>query len=120
MSNESIYHCDDVRDRLALLLYGELSFDEEERAELHIDSCADCRSALARQKALHAAIDGVEVTASPALLARCREEFFETLHVQDAATASPSRCGRANRDAGRRAVKAGGRNSFRALKANGI
>src|ERR1017187_6182610 len=83
MSNESIYNCADVRDRLALLLYGELNFDEEERAELHVDSCADCRMALGRQKALHAALDGVEVTASPALLARCREEFFETLQVQD-------------------------------------
>lgn len=85
MSNESIYKCDDVRDRLALLLYGELNFDEEERVELHVDSCADCRAALARQKAVHAAIDSVEVTASPALLARCREEFFDTLHVQDSA-----------------------------------
>jgi hypothetical protein len=85
MSNESLYNCADVRDRLALLLYGELSFDEEERAELHVGSCADCRTALARQKALHAAVDSVEVTASPALLARCREEFFDTLHAQDPA-----------------------------------
>jgi hypothetical protein len=85
MSNESIYNCDGVRDRLALLLYGELSFDEEERVELHVDSCANCRAALARQKAVHAAIDSVEVTASPALLARCREEFFETLHMQESA-----------------------------------
>jgi hypothetical protein len=83
MSNESIT-CADARDQLALLLYGELNFDEEERVELHIDDCADCRTALARQKELHAAIDGVEVTPSPALLTRCREEFFEMLHVQGA------------------------------------
>jgi hypothetical protein len=90
MNNESIYHCDDVRDRLALLLYGELSFDEEERTEQHIDGCAECRAALAQQKAVHAAIDSVEVTASPALLTRCREEFFDTLHAQEPAPVRPA------------------------------
>ncbi len=86
MSHEPYpFQCEDVRDRLALLLYGELNFDEEERVELHVDSCANCRTALARQQSLHAAIDNIEVTASPALLSRCREEFFETLHAQDVA-----------------------------------
>src|SRR5258707_15481436 len=89
MSNEPIMsqrvNCDDVRDQLALLLYGELSFDQEERVELHLDTCADCRTALAQQKAMHAAIDGVEVTPSPALLARCREDFSQMLYRQDAA-----------------------------------
>src|SRR5208282_4712046 len=82
MSNEP-YMCDDARDQLALLLYGELSFDEEERVEVHLDACAGCRASLERQKAMHTAIDGVEVTPSPALLARCREDFFETLPMQD-------------------------------------
>src|SRR5580704_11731062 len=109
MSNEPIFKCDDVRDRLALLLYGELNFDEEERAELHIDSCADCRLALARQKALHAAIDSVEVTPSPALLARCREEFFETLHVQDS---SLSHAAGERAQEGRRSERNGSRESW--------
>jgi len=81
MNNDAIM-CDAVRDQLALLLYGELNFDEEERVELHLDACAACRAALERQKAMHAAIDGVEVTPSPALLARCREDLFETLGLQ--------------------------------------
>jgi hypothetical protein len=86
--NDDAIMCDAVRDQLALLLYGELNFDEEERVELHLDACAACRAALERQKAVHAAIDGVEVTPSPALLARCREDLFETLHVEDARPAS--------------------------------
>ncbi len=91
MSDESIFKCDDVRERLALLLYGELSFDEEERTERHLETCANCRAALTGQKALHAALDSVEVTPSPALLTRCREEFFETLQVQIASQSHPAR-----------------------------
>ena len=35
--------CAAAREQLALLLYGELSFDEEERVESHLDACAECR-----------------------------------------------------------------------------
>ncbi len=45
--------------QFALLLYGELSFDEEERVDAHLDGCAECRAALEREKSLHAAFDGV-------------------------------------------------------------
>lgn len=75
-------NCAESRDRLALLLYGELSFDEEERVETHLGACPECRLALAGQRRLHEAIDGVEVTASPALLNQCREEFSERLAAQ--------------------------------------
>jgi hypothetical protein len=76
--NESS-NCKSIREQFALLLYGELSFDEEERIESHLDGCADCRAALARQKALHDAVDAAAVTPSPVLLARCREELAELL-----------------------------------------
>ena len=71
--------CTAVRGQLALLLYGELSFDEEERVESHLDACPDCRQALERQKMLHDAIDAVVVTPSPALLSSCREDVTEWL-----------------------------------------
>lgn len=71
--------CKNVREQFALLLYGELNFDEEERVESHLDGCAECRGALERQKALHEAIDGVAVTPSPALLSRCREDLADLL-----------------------------------------
>jgi HEAT repeats/Putative zinc-finger len=71
--------CKNVREQFALLLYGELSFDEEEGIESHLDGCAECRTALERQKALHEAVDAVAVAPSPALLNRCREDLAQML-----------------------------------------
>ena len=35
--------CEETRKNLPLFLYGELSFDEEELLEGHMDECAACR-----------------------------------------------------------------------------
>ncbi len=83
--NDGPMECEAARDQFALLLYGELSFDEEERVESHLEACPACRKALEQQKALHAAIDAVEVTPSPALLASCREDLSEWLRSETAA-----------------------------------
>jgi HEAT repeats/Putative zinc-finger len=72
-------NCEKVRGEFALLLYGELSFNEEERVESHLDECAECRAALERQKTLHNAVDGAAVTPSPALLSCCREDLTRLL-----------------------------------------
>jgi hypothetical protein len=72
-------NCEEVRGQFALLLYSELSFDEEERIESHLDGCAECRAALEHQKALHDALDGMAVSPSPALLSRCREDLTQLL-----------------------------------------
>jgi hypothetical protein len=80
-------NCEKVRGQFALLLYGELSFDEEERVESHLDGCAECRTALQRQRALHEALDGIAVTPSPALLSRCREDLTQMLEHGGPATA---------------------------------
>jgi HEAT repeats/Putative zinc-finger len=77
--------CTAVRDQFALLLYGELSFDEEERVESHLDSCAECRRALAHQRVLHEAVDSLAVTPSPALLSRSREDLSAQLDRERAA-----------------------------------
>ena len=78
-------NCKNVQGQFALLLYGELSFDEEERVESHLDGCAECRAALERQRVQHEALDGVAVTPSPALLSRCREDLTQLLeHEQPA------------------------------------
>jgi hypothetical protein len=79
-------NCKNVQGQFALLLYGELSFDEEERVESHLDGCAECRAALQRQRALHDALDGVAVAPSPALLSRCREDLTELLGQQKPAS----------------------------------
>jgi anti-sigma factor RsiW len=67
--------CHAAREQFALLLYGELSFDQEERVEAHLDACGECRAALEQEKMLHAGFDSVEVAPSPSLLRECREDL---------------------------------------------
>jgi len=76
--------CDEIRKQLAMLLYGELSFDEEERVETHLEKCADCRVALERERALLSAFDQVAVEPSPTLLRQSRERLFEQLQSEPA------------------------------------
>ena len=92
MSDALMQHgnCKHVQGQFALLLYGELNFDEEERVESHLDGCADCRSALERQRSLHEALDGVAVAPSPALLNRCREDLTQLLGHEKPALGKPS------------------------------
>jgi hypothetical protein len=77
-------NCADARMLFALLLYGELSFDEEERVDVHLDGCADCRAALEREKSLHAAFDGVAVEPAASLLRECRTELAASLDREQA------------------------------------
>jgi hypothetical protein len=75
--------CDDVRTQLPLFLYGELSFEDEERLEVHVDECDACRMALAREKTLFQAMDAAEMTPSQQLLDDCRAQLRQRLaHVE--------------------------------------
>lgn len=49
--------CDEVRQQLSLLLYGELSFDQEEAVHAHLGACEACRDALVAEQALHEALE---------------------------------------------------------------
>jgi HEAT repeats/Putative zinc-finger len=80
--------CDEVRKTLPLFLYGELSFEEEERMELHVDACEQCREALERERALFRAFDDAAMTPSPELLEECRSGLAQRL-----AHAAPVRAG---------------------------
>jgi HEAT repeats/Putative zinc-finger len=73
--------CEEAKQNLALFLYGELSFDEEELLELHVDECTACRKALAREKALFAALDGVEMVPSPRAFDDARAELHRRLQL---------------------------------------
>jgi hypothetical protein len=77
--------CESVRPLLPMLLYGELSFDEEETVETHLDTCADCRKALERERELLAAISQVGIEPSPALLHQSRARLFDRLQRESAA-----------------------------------
>ena len=71
--------CEEVRETLPLFLYGELSFDEEERVELHIDECVACREALEREKVLFRSLDAAEAIPDQDLLIECRAELRQSL-----------------------------------------
>ncbi len=80
-------NCQLVREQLPLLLYGELSFDEEETVETHLETCADCRTALEEERELLAAFDQVAVEPSPALLRACREDLAGRLAMEASSVA---------------------------------
>lgn len=71
--------CDEATRSIPLFLYGELSFEEEERLELHIDECQACRDQLGREKTLHRAIDAAELLPSSELLASARQQMRRTI-----------------------------------------
>jgi HEAT repeats/Putative zinc-finger len=73
--------CAQARMHFALLLYGELSFDEEERVDAHLDGCAACRRDLERQRALHTAFDEFAVEPPAALLRECRADLAAALRL---------------------------------------
>lgn len=68
--------CEFSRANFALMIYGELGFDEEERIESHVEACAECRAALEQQRALHTAMDVAEIAPPPSLLRQCRENLL--------------------------------------------
>jgi hypothetical protein len=71
--------CEDLRKSLPLFLYGELSFEDEEQLEVHIDECDACRDALAREKLLFKSLDAAEIVPSAELLADCRAQLRQRL-----------------------------------------
>jgi hypothetical protein len=83
--------CADVRNQLALFLYGELSFDEEETVETHLSSCRECREALEREQELHAAFDRLAVEPPASLLRECRATLQNSIEYQQ--PPAPKRAG---------------------------
>jgi hypothetical protein len=71
--------CEEIRSLLSLLLYEELSLDEEEAVHSHLRACEACRGALEKEKALHAAFDQALPEPSAASLAECRVGLLERL-----------------------------------------
>lgn len=74
-----LINCAQAQMHFALLLYGELSFDEEERVDAHLDGCTECRAQLERQKLLHAAADSLALEPPASLLRECRSDLIATM-----------------------------------------
>jgi hypothetical protein len=76
-------NCEQARKSLSLLLYGDLSFEEEEQVELHLDVCESCRTEREREARLHAILDRQAVDPPPELLRQARQGL--RLRVQEQA-----------------------------------
>lgn len=76
--------CEKIRMQLGMLLYGELSFDEEETVEAHLESCAECRTALERQRELHAALDEAEIEPPASVLWESRQNLQRQIAAEHA------------------------------------
>lgn len=75
-------NCLSLGELADLYLYGELAGQQEEEFEQHLHDCQACRADLDRRAALHRGFDSLRATASPALLAECRRELFQSKPVR--------------------------------------
>jgi hypothetical protein len=67
--------CDAITKQLPLFLYGELTFDEEEQLQQHLDTCTGCRGELDKVRAFHRALDSAEPAMDARLLDECRQSL---------------------------------------------
>lgn len=74
--------CDVLQRNLSLFLYGELSFEEEEKAQNHLATCTECQEALARTEQLHQALNLHEYDVPDGLLVSARKGLRERIAVE--------------------------------------
>ncbi len=67
--------CEQARESLMLLNYGELSFDQEETLELHLAECSECSAERVRMERIEQMLLQGEAEPPPGLLARCRRDL---------------------------------------------
>jgi plasmid stability protein len=67
--------CESFRDRLSLLLYGELTFEQEEQIHQHVAGCSACQMELDRARRMHQALDEEEPVMPAALLVDARRSL---------------------------------------------
>lgn len=72
-------NCEKFRELIPLYLYGELSFDEEEKLEQHLAACEACAAERARCEKLSALLAQGEAGVSAELLSRCRADLAAAL-----------------------------------------
>lgn len=68
-------NCDIAAKQIPLMLYGELTFDEEEELQQHLDTCSPCRAELVKITKIQRSLDLEEASVAPALLADCRRNL---------------------------------------------
>lgn len=78
--------CQQVQTSLSLYLYGELDFAQEDALERHLQACAFCQRALAREKEWHAALNSERRDVSFDLLSDCRRDLRTALQAERTGT----------------------------------
>jgi hypothetical protein len=81
--------CETVAKQLPLILYGELSFDEEEAIHHHLEQCCACRSEMERVRAVHAEFDRLEPDLPAQLLQNNRRNLRMAVATLGNANTSP-------------------------------
>ena len=83
-------NCQELEENLPLLLYGELSPEEQAACDEHLAGCASCRAAREKLEQLHRVLaQRPRVEASPALLAEARMALDAALERRAARLARP-------------------------------
>ncbi|HZS55873.1 MAG TPA: HEAT repeat domain-containing protein [Bryobacteraceae bacterium] len=77
--------CQQVQTNLSLYLYGELDFAQEEGLERHLEGCALCQRAFAREKAWHISLNAEQPDVSLELLSECRRNLRSALKADGGA-----------------------------------
>jgi hypothetical protein len=84
-------NCDAAAKQLPLLLYADLSFDDEELVHAHLSSCEACRNELERVRTLHRHLNSAEPDMPPGLLQNCRRQLRVAAAAMDEARNTPVR-----------------------------
>jgi len=71
--------CDSVAKLIPLYFYGELTPDEEDGFEQHLDGCAVCTREIDRHRALAAALDSRQAAVPPRLMDDCRADLMAAI-----------------------------------------
>jgi hypothetical protein len=84
--------CDAIRKQLPLLVYSEVSFDDEEQLHQHMEACVLCRSEFQKLQKMLRALDGLEADADVKLLPDCRRRLrINVAALAEADAAHPHR-----------------------------
>ncbi len=84
-------NCESVIKLISLYFYGELSPEEEDRLEQHLDGCAGCTREAELRRSVAAALDRREMHPSTALLAECRHDLMRAVYRNEAPVPQLSR-----------------------------
>jgi len=81
-------NCAEIKRDLSLFLYGELSLEEEQLVQDHLEACPGCRAELEALKRVHRTLAGRELEPPAGLLVRCRQDLERRVEL-----AAPARMG---------------------------